>query len=101
MHRALLITRAAAGAPVVVKLITVPGTELDDRVLRARPQAAVALAAVAARQAAACLVHRLPLGQAADYLLETRDPLLRLGLRLLPPGGVAEVPEVQVGERDA
>src|SRR5690242_19601700 len=92
VHRALLVTRTAASAPVVVVLIAIPGTQLDHRVLRARSQAAVALAAVAARQAATCLVRRLLLGQAAEYLPETRDPLLRLGLRLLPAGGVAEVP---------
>jgi hypothetical protein len=42
-----------------------------------------------------CLACRLPLGQAADDLLETRDPLLRCDLRLLPAGGVAEVPQIQ------
>src|ERR1700722_13561217 len=100
VHRALLETCAAARAAVVVELVAVPGTQLDYRVLRAGAEAAVALAAVAARQAAACLVHRLPLGQAAEYLPETRDPLLRGGLRLLPAGGVAGVPQGQVGERD-
>src|ERR1700761_2694584 len=84
VHRALLITRAAARAPVVVELITAAGTQLDHRVLRAGPQAAVALAAGAPRQAGARLVRRLPLGQAADYLSEIRNPLLRCGLRLLP-----------------
>src|SRR5437899_5869561 len=100
MHWALLVTRAAAGTPVIVELIAVSGPQLDHRVLGARAQAAVALAAVAAGQAAACLVGRLLLGQAAEHLAEIRDPLLRFGLRLLPAGGVPEIPQVQVAERD-
>src|SRR5512142_2564302 len=73
MHRALLVTGAAAGAPVIVELVAVPGTQLDHRVLGAGAQAAVALAAVSARQAAARLVRRLALGQAAEHLAEVRD----------------------------
>src|SRR3984957_7783220 len=100
MHRALLIARAATGAPVIVELVPVAGPELDHRVLGTRAQAAVAFAAVAARQAAACLVGRFALGQAAEHLAEIRDPLLRGDLRLLLAGGVAEIPQVQVAERD-
>src|ERR1700750_1571979 len=100
MHRALLVTRAAAGAPVIVELIAVSRPQLDHRVLGARAQAAVALAAVTAGQAAACLVVRLLLGKAAEHLADIRDPLLRFGLRLLPAGGVPEIPQVQVAERD-
>src|SRR5579859_5019456 len=100
MHRTLLIARAATGAPVIVELVPVAGPELDHRVLGARAQASVTFATVAARQAAACLVGRLALGQATEYLAEIRDPLLRGDLRLLPAGGVAEVPQVQVAERD-
>src|SRR5580704_4016245 len=100
MHRTLLVTRAAAGALAIVELIAMPGPELDYRVFGARAQAAVALAAVAAGQAAACLVRRLALGQAAEHLAEIRDPLLRFGLRLLPTGGIAEIPQIQVAERD-
>src|SRR5580700_11907634 len=100
MHTALLIARAAAGTPVIVELVPVSGPELDHRVLGARAQAAVTLAAVAARQAAACLIRRLLLGQAAEHLAEIGDPLLRGGFRLLPAGGITEVPQVQVAERD-
>src|SRR5690242_15820749 len=100
MHRALLVTRAAAGALAIVELVAVPGPQLDHRVLGAGAQTAVALAAVAARQAAACLVRRLWLGQAAEYLGEAGGPLLRRCLRLLPPGSVPEVPQVQLAEAD-
>src|ERR1700680_5112647 len=100
MHRALLVTRAAAGAVAIVELVAAARPELDHRVLGARAQAAVALAAVAARQAAARLIRRLTLGQAPGHLAEIRDPLLRAGLRLLPAGRVAEIPQVQVAERD-
>src|SRR5215470_16284753 len=95
MHRALLITGAAAGAPVVVKPVAVPGTELDHRVFRAGAQTAVALEAVATGQAPARLVDGLGLGQATDHLTETGDALLRCGLRLLARREVAEVPRVQ------
>src|SRR5271165_5478716 len=100
MHRALLVARAAAGALVVVELVPVTDAELDHRVLRARAQAAVALTAVAAGQAAARLVRRLLLRQPAEYLGEVRGPLLRWGLGLLAAGGVAEVPQIQHVERD-
>src|SRR5918993_1462097 len=63
VHRALLEAGRAAGAAVVVEAVPVPGTELDHRVLRARAEAAVALEAVAAGQAAAGLVARLAGGQ--------------------------------------
>src|SRR5450755_3024808 len=95
MHRALLEARPAAGALVVVELVTMPDAQLDHRVLRAGPEAAIALAAVAARQAAACLVGRLLLGQAADHLTEARDALRWRRLGLLAAGGVAEVPQVE------
>src|SRR6476660_6039371 len=100
MHRALLVTRAAAGALAIVELVPVAGPELDYRVFGTRAQAAITLAAVAARQAAACLVRRLALGQAAEHLAEISDPLLRFGLRLLPTGCIAEIPQIQVAERD-
>src|SRR5580704_6850267 len=100
MHRALLVTRAAAGALAIIELVAMPGPQLDHRVLGAGAQAAVALAAVAARQAAACLVRRLALGQAAEHLAEIRDPLLRFGLGLLPAGSIAEIPQIQIAERD-
>src|SRR4029079_19049601 len=96
MHLTLLVARAAAGAPVIVELVTMPGPELDHRVLGARAQAAVAFAAVAARQAAACLVRCLTFGQAAEYLGKAGGPFLRRCLGLLPPGGVPEVPQVQL-----
>ena len=58
MHRALREARSAAGAAVVVELVAVADAQLDDRVLGARAQAAVALETVAAREATARLVDR-------------------------------------------
>ena len=73
VHRALVVARAAAGAPVVVEAVAVARAELDHGVLRAGAQAAVALEAVAAGQAAARLVAGLLAGEAADHLGEVRD----------------------------
>src|SRR5215468_21249 len=98
MHRALLVADRATGTAVVVEPVPVTGADLDDRVLRAGAEAAVALEAVAARQAAASLVARLALGQAADHLGEVIDPPGRLAFWLPPPLGVGEIPRMQLVE---
>src|SRR5664279_449457 len=100
VHRALLIARPTAGAPVVVELVSVSDSELDHGVLRTRSQAAVTLDAVAARKTPGRFKGRLRLGQSAGDLAETLDTLLRCQLGLLPAGRVAEEPGVQHVERN-
>jgi hypothetical protein len=58
------------------------GAELDHRVVGTDPVAVVARGAVAAREAAACLVERGGLVQAAHDLVEGRLPARELELRL-------------------
>src|ERR1700729_3549089 len=99
VHRALLVARRAARAAVIVELVAVPLTELDHRVLRARPEAPIALAAVPAREAPMRLERRLLRREAADHLAEISDALGQLELGLLAAGGIAEVPQVQLLER--
>src|SRR5665213_4434600 len=99
MHRALLKACPAPGAAVVVELIALPSPELDHRVLRARAQTAVALAAVAARKTPAGLERRLLGRQATDHLGEPGDALLRRKLGRLPTGGVTEEPQIEHRER--
>src|SRR5690606_3816413 len=78
---------------------------LDDRVVRAHAVAVVALEAVAAGHAAACLRERGPLVQASDDLVERPDaalrvepaPLRALRLRVVP--GVEHVEGGQFGTR--
>src|SRR5262249_25176729 len=95
VHRALLVADPAAGAAVVVEPVPVPGAELDHRVLRAGPEAAVALEAVPAGQAAARLIDRLVRGQPAGDLAEV-GPARRYGTFGLNGGGdVGGVPGVQ------
>src|SRR5664279_1996018 len=96
VHRALPEARGAAGALVVVELVAVPDAELDHRVLGARAEAAVALEAVAAREAAARLEDGLLSREASDDLAEVCDTLLGRLFGLLPPVGVAEVPQVEL-----
>ena len=95
VHRALPLTAAAAGAQVVVEPVAVADAELDHRVLRAGAEAAVALEAVPAGQAAARLVARGVRVQAGDDLLERLHPGRRVEGGLLPLAVVAEVPQVQ------
>lgn len=59
MAGALLETHPAARAEVVIELVAVPLAQFDDRAFRAGIVAAVALKAVAARQAALGLVAGL------------------------------------------
>src|SRR5664279_4948568 len=99
VHRALLEARPAAGTTVVVEPVAVPDAELDHRVLRARPEAAVALEAVPARQAPPRLVARLLDRQTAEYLGEVGDPLVGRELGLVAARRVAEIPEMQQVER--
>src|SRR6187397_105103 len=102
VHGALSVTGGAAGAAVVVVLVPVGSValaEADDGILGARAEAAVALDAVAARQAAPRLEMSLVGGQAGDDLPEVLHPGRRLPLGLLAPVVVAEVPEVELVER--
>src|ERR1035437_6105859 len=99
MHRALLEAGPATGAAVVIKAVAVSRSELDHGVLRARPQTPIALAAVAAGQATACLEGRVRRGKAADHLREIAEPLGRFQLGLLPAQCVTEIPQVQHLER--
>ena len=94
VHRALLVARPAAGAAVVVEPVAVPDAQLDHRVLRAGAEAAVALEAVAARQAAARLVGRLLLATARRPPRRSPRRAPRLELGLLAARGVAEEPQV-------
>ena len=95
MDRALLETRPAAGAAVVVEPVAQSRPELDHRVLGAGAQTAVAFDAVPARQAPASFEHGLLRRQRADHLIESAEPLFRGQLGLLAAGVIAEVPEVQ------
>src|ERR1035441_6394382 len=90
---------AAASAAVVVEPVPVPCTQLDHRILRARAEAAVALKAIAARQAPAGLVGRLLRGQPADHLGKVADPVAGVQFGLVALFGVAEVPRVEHVER--
>ena len=69
--RALFEANGAARAEVVVDTVESARAELNDRLLRTGGVAIVAFKAVAAGQAAACLVTRLGLGQAARDFLES------------------------------
>src|SRR6478752_3699275 len=95
VYRALIEALGAAGAFVVVELVSVPDPEFDHRVLGARAEATVAFEAVAAGKATAGLVGRLLVGQAADHLLETFDAFLRLEFGRPTLRGVTEIPQVQ------
>src|SRR4249919_3067811 len=98
MYRALLEAGPATGAPVVVETVAVARAELDDRVLGTGAQAAVALEAVAARQAPLGLVDRRRLIETAHHLGEGGRALLDGLLRLRLLGGVGEVPHIQLVE---
>ena len=102
VHRALLEAHGAAGAAVVVELGSRARAQLDHRVLRAGAEAAVALEAVAAGQAAARLVGRLGSPSAR------RPPRRSLSTRCSGASsgccrrvGVAEVPEVSLSKSPA
>ena len=75
MTRALLEADGAAGAFVVVVLVTFALAELDDGIVRAGAVTAVALKAIAAGQATLCLEQRLFFGQAADHFAKTAGAL--------------------------
>src|SRR6476619_639474 len=94
VYRALIEALGAAGAPVVVELVSVPDPEFDHRVLGARAEATVAFEAVPARKATPRLVVRLIVRQSADHLLETFDAFLRLEFGLPTLRCVTEEPQV-------
>src|SRR6056297_4109542 len=71
----------AAGAQGVVEAVALAGSELDDGVLRAGGEAAVALVAVAAGQAARRLVPGLRFRNGRDDLAEVLRPRCRGTLR--------------------
>ncbi len=96
VDRALAEARAAAGALGVVEAVAVALAQLDDRVIGARAQAAVAFEAVAARQAAARLVPGLLGGEPGHHFGEHLRPGRGIELALLPPAVVTEVPQVQL-----
>src|SRR5690349_10593967 len=98
VYRALLEARAAAGAAAVVELVAMTHTQLDHSVLGTGPQAAVALEAVAARQAPTRFVNGLARREAPYHFGEACDSLLGRELGLLPSGVVAEVPEMELAE---
>src|SRR5688572_858857 len=75
---AILEADRAPRAPSEVEAIAFAGTELNDRILGARPITAVALETVAAREAAFGFVKRLCLAQAPGNLLETEAPACRV-----------------------
>src|SRR4249920_3259077 len=81
--RALVVTDRAAGTPVQVVPIAAAGAEFDDRLLRARGVATIALEAIAARQASLRFIPRALDVQAADDLVECRAPALDVD-RALP-----------------
>src|SRR5512132_3795893 len=82
--RTLPAAERAARAPVVAVLVASPGPELGDRVLGAGAVAAVALEAVAARQAAPRLVDGFLLLQTLHHLLEAGAATLHVGVGLRP-----------------
>src|SRR5690606_16542014 len=98
MDRALSEARCAPGAPVVVEDVAMPDAELDDGVLGTGSEAAVALEAVAAGQAACGLELGLARGEAGHDLVKSRDPGGRIKGVLLAASVVTEVPEVELVE---
>jgi hypothetical protein len=89
----------AAGTAVVVKKVPAARPELDDGVLRARAEAAVALEAIPAGQATPRFVKGFVLGQPADDFGEIVHPFLGGPLGLVAPGKVPEVPQMEPAER--
>src|SRR6056297_4153791 len=81
MAGTLLVAGGAAGAQAVVEAVAFAGPELDDGVLRAGGEAAVALVAVTAGQAARRLVPGLRFRDGGDDLAEVLRPRCRRALR--------------------
>src|SRR5512147_2540717 len=99
MARTLLEADRAARAQIVEILIAFPRPELGDRVLRTRAEAAVALEAVAAGQAALGFVNCFLFVQPVHHLFERGAALLHLRTRLRTLADIGVVPEVQLVER--
>ena len=102
MDGALAEARAATGALLVVELVAQTHAELHHRVLGAGAEAAVALEAVAARQAPSGLERRLVGGEPRDHLVEGEHPTRGVQLGLAAAIVVPEVPQVEqveAGER--
>ena len=68
--RAFGLTDSAALAEVVVEAVALAGTELDDRVVGAGSETAIAFKAVPAGEAAFGLKECLAFVKAADYFIE-------------------------------
>src|SRR5512132_9997 len=96
--RTLLEADRAARAQVVDVLVAFTGPELGDRVLGAGTVAAVALEAVAARQATPRLVDGFLLLQTLHHLLEAGAAALHVGVGLGPLLDAGVVPQVQLVE---
>src|SRR5580765_7800080 len=94
MTRTLLEARGAPGAEVQLDPIEPALPELDDRLLRARGVAVVALEAVAAGEAPCRLVSRFLLREAGHDLVEA-GPLRDRQFGMLATLGVEEQREVQ------
>ena len=78
MTGTLLEAHGTTGAKTVVIAVTHPGAQLDDRMLGAGTEAAIALEAVAAGEAAPGLIGGFALAQAPDNFVEAIQAAVRI-----------------------
>src|SRR4029450_11316931 len=96
---ALVVTDRAAGTPVQVVPIAAPRAELDDRLFRARGVAAIALEAIAARQASLRFILGGVGVQSPNDLVKRRAPGVEVDRALPPPTRLGVIPDAEHLER--